>query len=130
MAGADATARPDEVRIEIRGLRVLGHHGALAGEQDEAQPFEVDLLVLADVASSVASDDLADTLDYGALALGVERVVSTQRFALLEALAGAVADVAMADERVVSASVTLRKLRPPIPADVATAGVQLTRSRP
>ena len=30
-------------RIELRGLRVLGVHGALPDEQVRAQPFEIDL---------------------------------------------------------------------------------------
>ncbi len=29
--------------IEMRGIRAWGHHGANAGEQDVAQPLDVDL---------------------------------------------------------------------------------------
>ena len=51
-------------RIELRGLRLLGRHGALEGEQDAAQPFEIDLEVEADFAEAAADDDLAKTVDY------------------------------------------------------------------
>ena len=44
-------------RIELRGLRVLGVHGALPEEQERAQPFEVDLDVEADLRPATAGQD-------------------------------------------------------------------------
>ena len=116
-------------RIELRGLRLLGVHGALADEQARAQPFEVDLDVDADLAAAARSDDLSDTVDYGALAEAMARVVGSERYALLESLAERMAEVALVDERVQSVTVTVRKLRPPVPADLGTAGVRITRTR-
>ena len=116
-------------RIELRGLRLLGVHGALPDEQARAQPFEVDLDVDADLAAAAHTDDLADTVDYGALAEAMARVVGSERYALLESLAERMAEVALADDRVQSVTVTVRKLRPPVAVDVATAGVRITRTR-
>lgn len=116
-------------RIELRGLRLLGVHGSLPDEQARAQPFEVDLDVHADLAAAARSDDLADTVDYGALAEAMARVVGSERYALLESLAERMAEVALADDRVQSVTVTVRKLRPPVAVDVATAGVRVTRTR-
>jgi dihydroneopterin aldolase len=116
-------------RIELRGLRVLGVHGALAEEQTRAQPFELDLDVMADLSRAGTTDDLADTLDYGAIADAAARAVSTERFVLLERLAQRIADEVLLDERVDSVRVTVRKLRPPVPVDLATAGVSITRTR-
>jgi dihydroneopterin aldolase len=48
---------------------------------------------------------------------------------LLEALAEAIAATSLEDERVVSVTVGLRKLEPPLAADIATVGVRITRSR-
>jgi dihydroneopterin aldolase len=116
--------------IELRGLRVLGRHGARAGEQDRAQPFEVDLDVEADLALPGGTDDLGDTVDYGQLLAIAARVVSGQRCRLLETLAARIADQVLAfDGRVRSVRVRVRKLRPPVPLDVATAGVDITRER-
>jgi FolB domain-containing protein len=120
---------PEADRIELRGLRALGICGALPEEQVRAQPIEVDLDVLADLARAGASDDLDDTVDYGALAAGVERVVVTERFTLLERLAQRIAEVALADERVVEVTVSVRKLRPPVPQQLDTSGVRITRRR-
>lgn len=115
--------------IQLRGMRVMGTHGVLPEEQVRAQPFEVDLDVEIDLSAAAASDDLADTLDYGALAEQVERVVSTERFQLLERLAGRIAEVALEDERVTAVTVTVRKLRPPVAVALDHAGVRLTRRR-
>lgn len=115
--------------IELRGLRVVGTHGALPEEQDRAQPFEVDLDVHADLSAAGATDRLADTVDYGAIAAGVAGVVSGEHHQLLERLAQRVADVVLADGRVEAVTVTVRKLRPPVPFDLASSGVRITRSR-
>lgn len=116
-------------RIQVRGLRVLGTHGVLPEEQRRRQPFEVDLDLALDLRRAGRSDDLTDTVDYGALACLVAGVVSEGHFALLEALAEAIANVALSDARVVEATVCVRKLRPPLPLAVASVGVALTRSR-
>ena len=126
---ADPTELPTADRIELRGLRLLGVHGALAEEQSRAQPFEADLDVETDMATAARSDDLSDTVDYAALVDAMARVVGSERYALLESLAERMAEVVMADERVRAVTVAIRKLRPPVAADVRTAGVRITRTR-
>lgn len=115
--------------IELRGLRALGICGALPEEQARPQPLEVDLDVEADLAPAGRTDRLEDTIDYGALAAEVERVVTQERFTLLERLAARLAQVVLADERVVAVSVAVRKLRPPVPQQLETSGVRITRHR-
>ncbi len=115
--------------IELRGLTALGVCGALPEEQDRAQPLEVDLDIHADLGPSGASDDLDDTIDYGAVCELVERVVTTERFQLLERLAARIAEVVLSDDRVQGVTVAVRKLRPPVAQIVATSGVRVTRTR-
>ncbi|MBW3615167.1 MAG: dihydroneopterin aldolase [Actinobacteria bacterium] len=115
--------------IELRGLRVLGTHGVLAEEQVRPQPFEVDLDVEADLAAAAASDDLSDALDYGQVVTLVAAVVGGPHFQLLEGLAVRIAETVLADPRVHSVTVAVRKLRPPVPLDMASAGVRVTRAR-
>lgn len=117
-------------RIEIVGLRALGVCGVLPHEQAEAQPFEVDLTLFADLAPAGRSDRLADTVDYGDMAQVVEVVVSEGRFALVEAMAEAIASAALGHAGVEAVTVSVRKLRPPVPVHVATTGVTIERSRP
>ena len=116
-------------RIELRGLVASGRCGVLPEELDRPQPLEVDIDVDLDLAKAATADSLDDTIDYGAICSIVERVITTERFALLERLADRLAEVVLADERVESVTVVVRKLRPPVPQQLATAGVRLTRSR-
>jgi dihydroneopterin aldolase len=118
-------------RIELRGLRLVTLVGALPEEHERAQPLELDLDVDADLSVAGASDRLGDTIDYGALCDVVERtVVGGGHVALLEALGHRVAAAVLdADVRITGVAVTVRKLRPPVPQDLATSGVRVTRSR-
>lgn len=115
--------------IELRGLTALGVCGALPEEQERAQPLEVDLDIWADLAAAGESDDLDDTVDYGAVCELVERVVTTEHFQLLERLAARIAEVVLSDDRVLGVTVAVRKLRPPVAQIVATSGVRVTRVR-
>ncbi len=116
-------------RLELRSLRAMGAHGVLESEHHTAQPFEVDLDIDVDMAAASRSDDLADTIDYGALSEAVAGVVAGPHADLLEHLAQRIADTVLgvAGPRARSVTVTLRKLRPPVPVDLASAGVRITR---
>jgi len=63
-------------RMEIRDLRVVGRHGVLPEEQERAQPFSLDIVAWVDMAPAQRSDDLTDTVDYGALAQMATDVVA------------------------------------------------------
>jgi len=122
----DGTMSDD--RIELRGLRVMALCGVLAEELTRPQPFEIDLDVDVSLRAAGSSDALADTVDYGAL---VERVVAVcaGHHQLMERVAEEIAGAVIDDERVDAVTVTIRKLRPPVPHDLATAGVRIRRAR-
>ncbi len=109
---------------------MLGICGALAEEHDRPQPLEIDLDVEADLTRPGRTDALADTVDYGAVARVAVRVATDERFTLLERLAERIAQEVGTVAGVVSVTVTVRKLRPPVPVDLATAGVRVTRAAP
>jgi dihydroneopterin aldolase len=115
-------------RIRLGGLRLLGVHGALPEEQQRAQPFEVDVDADVDLAPAGGSDALADTVDYAAVATAVELVVAGEHHQLLERVAARIAEEVLGiDGRITSVTVTARKLRPPVPLDLDSAGVTITR---
>ena len=117
-------------RIELRGLRLAGIVGVLPHEQAQAQPLELDLDVRLDLGVAGASDDLADTVDYGALCTVAEAVVAASRYALLEALAEHLATALLAaDARIDAVTIAVRKLRPPVAQQLSTSGVRVTRGR-
>jgi 7,8-dihydroneopterin aldolase/epimerase/oxygenase len=117
-------------RIELRGLRVLARIGVLPGEREQDQPLEIDVDLVVDLAAAGASDDLADTVDYGAVCGAVQAVAAQEHVDLLERLAEVVAEAVLAvDERVIAVDLAVRKLRPPVPHDLATSGVRVVRTR-
>lgn len=116
-------------RIELRGLVASGICGALPEEQERAQPLEVDLDVFADLAEAGRTDDLATTIDYGAVAAEIERIITQERFVLLERLAERLAEAVLVHPRATGVVVAVRKLRPPVPQQLATSGVRIERRR-
>jgi dihydroneopterin aldolase len=117
--------------IEIRGLQVSGTHGVLPEERSLPQPFEVDLDLELDLRPAGLSDDLADTVDYGAVADSVAAVVGGEHADLLEHLAERIARAVVASagagRPVKSVTVAVRKLRPPVKMSIASAGVRIQR---
>ena len=107
-----------------------GIHGVLPEERERAQPFSVDIVAWVDMEAAQQSDDLADTVDYGALAQAAADVVGGRSYRLLEALAGRLASALLiVDPRLEAVEVTVRKLRPPLALDVGSTGVRVRRSR-
>ena len=117
-------------RVELRGLRVRGRHGVFDHEKRDGQEFVLDLVVHADLSAAAASDDLADTLDYGALAQRAAAILGGPPHDLIESVAGAIGDDVLAsDERIGEVEVTLHKPSAPIPLTFDDVAVVLRRSR-
>lgn len=116
--------------IELRGLRIDAICGVLPRERTTPQPLEIDIDIEADLAPAGTSDELTDTIDYGAVVAAVERVATTLRPLLLERLAECIADAVLAvDARAEAVTVAVRKLEPPVPQALAMSGVRITRRR-
>lgn len=116
-------------RIALRGIEAFGYHGVLAHEQELGQTFVIDVELELDLAAAGASDDLADTVDYGALSGDLAGVVRDERYDLIERLATRLADVCLARTRVVAATVTVHKPHAPVPVTLADVAVTLRRTR-
>jgi dihydroneopterin aldolase len=117
-------------RIELRGLRVRGNHGVFEHERRDGQDFLIDVTVWLDLAPAAGSDDLADTLDYGALAQTVADIVGGPPRDLIETVAAEIADAVMTDARVQATEVTVHKPSAPIPLTFADVAVVACRDRP
>ena len=116
-------------RIELRGLRVRGHHGVYEHERRDGQDFVVDITVWMDLTHAARSDRLQDTLDYGALAQRAAAIVGGEPCNLIEAVAGRVADDVFRDVRVHTVEVVLHKPQAPIPLEFVDVAVVARRSR-
>jgi dihydroneopterin aldolase len=116
-------------RIALTGLRVRGFHGVFEHERRDGQDFVVDAVLEVSTASAAASDELADTVDYGELAGRLAAIVEGEPVNLLETLAGRLADACLHDQRVAAATITVHKPQAPIPLAFADVAVTVRRER-
>ncbi len=115
-------------RISLIGLRVRGHHGVLPEERRDGQDFLVDAVLSLDLRPAGGSDLLADTVDYGALAIRLAAVVGGEPVDLLERLAEQLAAECLSDRRVTRVEITVHK--PQAPIEVPFERVSVTVVRP
>jgi 7,8-dihydroneopterin aldolase/epimerase/oxygenase len=78
------------ITVEVRDLLVFGRHGVHDAEREHGQDFVFDVEL--DVGERGTSDRLEGAVDYVEVARAVREVSDTREYALLEALASAVAD--------------------------------------
>lgn len=115
-------------RIELRGLRVRGHHGVFEQERTDGQDFLIDITLWLDLRPAARSDDLADTVDYGGLAQRAHDVVAGTPRNLIETVGAEIADEIMTDPRVSACEVTVHKPSAPIPLAFDDVAVVTRRS--
>jgi dihydroneopterin aldolase len=113
------------ITVEVRDLRVFGHHGVHEEERERGQDFVFDVEL--EVGERWTSDRLEDAVDYVEVARSVREVSDARKFALLEALASAVADEL--ERRFSPERVRVRVRKPEVrPAGLeGTVGVTVTR---
>ncbi|OJZ75658.1 dihydroneopterin aldolase [Mycobacterium paraffinicum] len=116
-------------RIELRGLTIRGRHGVFDHERADGQDFVIDMTVWIDLAEAAASDELADTYDYGRLAELAADIVAGPPRNLIESVGGEIADRVMQDERVHAVEVVVHKPQAPLPQQFADVAVVVRRSR-
>jgi dihydroneopterin aldolase len=115
--------------IAITGIEVFAYHGVLASEKENGQLFLVDVELSVDLASAGASDDLAETIDYGLLAQRIHDVVASERWDLIERVATRVAETALDDARVGAVVATVHKPAAPIAVGFSDVSVTVHRDR-
>jgi 7,8-dihydroneopterin aldolase/epimerase/oxygenase len=117
-------------RIELTGLRAFGRHGVLDHERRDGQEFVVDAVLWLDTRPAAAADDLALTVDYGAIATTVTAIVSGEPVRLIETLADRLAAACLyADEAVREVEITVHKPQAPLPVPFRDVTVSIRRDR-
>jgi dihydroneopterin aldolase len=109
----DAAGRPLD-QMSLVGISAYGRHGVFEHERRDGQQFHVDAVLHLDTRLAAATDDLAETVDYGALAVGLAEVIRGKPVNLLETLAARLSMVCLNHVRVVAADVTVRKPHAPL----------------
>jgi 7,8-dihydroneopterin aldolase/epimerase/oxygenase len=113
--------------IHIQGIRCYGYTGLLVEEQALGQWFEVDVTLWLDLSQPGLSDRIEDTLDYRKVIHAVKTITQTQTFALLERLAGEIAEAILAIGWAEKVDLHATKVAPPIPDFGGRITVALSR---
>jgi 7,8-dihydroneopterin aldolase/epimerase/oxygenase len=110
--------------VSVRDLAVQAVIGVHDWERETTQTLFFTVELAADVRRAARDDDLADALDYSAVARTIVSVVTQGRFRLIETAAERVAERLLASDPVSWLRVEVRK---PIAAGGYTAAVTIER---
>ena len=115
--------------IRLTGMNFYGYHGCFDFEKEEGQPFIVDLQMSIDASLAGKSDDLHDSVDYGAVYECVKEVVIGESYHLIERLATVIAETVLANFAVQSIIVTVHKPQAPIQGSFSDVSITIERGR-
>lgn len=116
--------------VFVSGLALHAYHGVMAHEAEVGQTFKLDILLDVDLQEASRSDRLAHTVSYDQVVDVAAQAFCAERFRLVEAAAGAVAEALLARfEQVASVRIAVHKPHAPIAATFDDVGVSITRAR-
>lgn len=116
-------------RISLSGVTARGFHGVFEFERREGQDFVVDVVLGVDTRDAAATDDLALTVDYGAIGADIVAAVERDPVDLIETLAQRIADACLAHQRVEVVEVVVHKPQAPVGVPFGDVAVTITRRR-
>ncbi|QIM22829.1 2-amino-4-hydroxy-6-hydroxymethyldihydropteridine diphosphokinase [Phycicoccus sp. HDW14] len=117
-------------RVLLRGVRGRGFHGVFEHEKRDGQDFVVDVELAVDLAAPGASDDLADTVNYGEVGAAALARIEGEPFDLIERLAEVIAEDALSHNAVDEVTVTVHKPQAPVGVPFEDVEVRVVRRRP
>ncbi len=107
-----------------------GYHGLYPEENKLGQRFNVDLELRADLMMPGKTDDMEDSIHYGAAYEVVKKIVEGEPKNLLEALADDIAEAMFQRfEQLESIKVHVDKPGPPIPGYYDSVAIEIVRER-
>lgn len=115
--------------IALRGLTAAGSHGVFEFERNGSQDFVADILLYVDARRAADSDDVADTVDYSAVADGAVAILTGPSVYLIETLASRLAELALTFAGVAKAQVTVHKPMAPLTQKFTDVSVTVVRER-
>src|SRR5947208_15588732 len=115
--------------IQLVGLRVRGHHGVHPEERRDGQLFGIDVTIETDFSAAARDDDLAQTVDYSAVARQVAAIVAGEPVDLIETLAVRLADACLAHPSATAVEIAVHKPQAPLGMPFDDSVVSLRRTR-
>lgn len=131
---ADALYRKKEQtqtgKIILSDLRIFACHGVNPEEKQFGQSFFADVEMTVDFAGAVQDDDIAKTVSYAQVAKTLKKVLTQERFDLIEKAADTAASAVLCTYPAVQ-KVRLRLKKPdaPMQAECAYAAVEVEKER-
>lgn len=117
-------------RILVDRIAVFAFHGLLPEEARLGQRFYVSLDVRLDLGAAGRSDDVTRTVSYADLTEIVTRIATQRRFALIEALAEAIAgEILEGHPSITEIRVRVDKPSAPVPAVIDGVAIEIVRRR-
>ena len=113
--------------IRIKNLRLRTIIGLNDWERKKEQDVLINLKIQVDDEMAVASDDLADGVDYKTIKYRIVEEVEKTSFYLIERLAGFILDIVFENDKVMKATVEIDK--PHALRFAESVSIELTRER-
>lgn len=113
-------------KIVLTDLRFHAYHGVFEEEQRFGAEFRVDIEISTTFGMS---DDIAGSVDYGAVYHIAKNVVTGERFDLIETVAQHIATRVLALDRVQAVTVRVHKPQAPLPGVFGDVYVEIHRER-
>ncbi|MGD0620939.1 MAG: dihydroneopterin aldolase [Thermacetogeniaceae bacterium] len=114
-------------KIIMQGMEFYGYHGVLPAEQEIGQRFLVDLELATYLEHPGRLDDVSETIDYSEVYGLVEKIVTEERFNLIEALAERISQAVLGRYSVEEVMVRVKKPHAPLGGIFEYVGVEIRR---
>ncbi len=116
-------------KIKLNDIRIFARHGCLDEEGLTGSMYRVDVCVSADLTRAAHTDSIEYAPDYSLINSIVHEEMAV-RSLLLEHVAGRIIDRIMQQfPEVQKAEVSVSKINPPVPGNIASVSVILKRKR-
>ena len=115
--------------VRLNKMVFHGYHGYWEEERQVGQRFEVDVELEVDVAQAAHSDHIRDTVDLYKVYQVVEKIVTGNRFKLVETLAEKIASALLQRFAIRGVHLRVRKPNSPVPGICDGIEVEIVRAR-
>jgi 7,8-dihydroneopterin aldolase/epimerase/oxygenase len=116
--------------LRIAGLEFYAWHGVPEEERRLGHRYACDLEMEYDMSDAIAGDDVMGAVNYAEVAERVVTLMRARPSQLIETAAAAIGDMVLREyPPVLTVTVRLRKLLPPVPVTMAHVEVELTFHR-
>lgn len=124
-----AQSSPDRPprRVFVRDLEIVASVGVFEVEHRYEQRIVINLDLAVQDDYDGVSERLGDVLDYAHLVAEAEKIAQSRHFKLIETLAERIAEVCLADSRVIWARISVAK--PDILPSCRSVGIEIERRR-